>query len=148
MYILYESLTICFMYFSKTMFLDDVCVVRVLDESDFESHSFTTGDHMRDFSQKVCITQLLTLIFREVINCFLDGMPLSWKGLLFLWGKKHICSKILARHDALFLKECCAHLRALLQSSHTLYQRNVVLSVTLHGGMPQLPQLIPRSFKW
>ena len=34
-------------------------------------------------------------------------------------------SKIHGRHDTLFLKECCAHLRVMFQNHGTLSQRNV-----------------------
>ena len=47
---------------------------------------------------------------------------------LILCKTYHICSKMTGRHGALFLEECCAHLRILLHSNDTLYQRNVAPS--------------------
>ena len=94
------------------------------------------------FSKEYCIAPLFKLICHEVIKYFVKGMPHSWKSNVYiretlpfseivlpLWKTYHICSKIYGRHGALFLKECCAHLRALLHSNDTLYQRNAALSV-------------------
>ena len=64
-----------------------------------------------------------------IFNFFLERWYPSLQGLPPLWKKYHSCFKIYGRHDELFLQECCAHLRALLQSNDTLYQRNVALSV-------------------
>ena len=59
-----------------------------------------------------------------------ETLPLS-EIVLSLWKTYHICSKIYGRHGALFQKECCAHLRALLHSNDELYQSKVALSVSL-----------------
>ena len=67
----------------------------------------------------------------EKVTCILERRYLLWNSITVpRWKTYNICSKyIYGRHGALFLKECCAHLRAVLHSNDTFYKRNAALSV-------------------
>ena len=81
--------------------------------------------------------------FHAAIKYCFQGMPRYWKHqwellpfsgrttkwLLPLWKEWHVFTKICGRHNGLFLKECYAHLRVLLQSHATLSHGNVAISV-------------------
>lgn len=62
--------------------------------------------------------------------------------ILLLHKTYHINSKTYAEHGAPFPEECCAHLRILLHSNGTIYQK------MLHIRMPQFPWGIRHDFKW
>ena len=100
------------------------CLTPLFKPIYFMKSSSTLLKECHDLEQLMCIFKF----------CLRETFPLS-EIALSLWKTYHICSKIYGKHGALFLKECCAHLRALLHTNDALSQRNVALSVALKSEL-------------